>query len=252
MTGTVRELWRYPVKSLQGRREPALSIGPDQVDGDRVWAVWDHKSGKLASGKRFATLLEATGGDDHVVLPDGRRLDLDDPRAAGLLSDWLGREVGLARPDPRAAVSYEMTFDPPNDDAELYEIPTPTGTLLDLAAIHLVTAATLEHCRQARPDLDWDVRRFRPNLVVDVDVEPFAEDGWVGRDLAVGSAVLRVQMPTVRCAMPLRAQPGGLTRQPGLFKAMSELNTANPNHLGLYLSVTEPGTVVEGDPVELR
>lgn len=67
----------------------------------------------------------------------------------------------------------------------------------------------------------------------------------------VGSAVLRVLMPTVRCAMPLRSQPGGLERQPSMFQAMTELNTANPNHLGIYLDVIEPGAVSTGDPIEV-
>ena len=151
-----------------------------------------------------------------------------------------------------ASLSYEMTFDPPDDDAELVDIPTPAGTLLDLAAVHLVTTATLAHCRAARPDLDWDVRRFRPNLVIDVAAPAFAENDWPGRELTIGPVVLRGLMPTVRCAMPLRAQPGGpRPLRPALFAAMSELNTAQPNHLGLYLDVVTPGTITEGDPVAL-
>ena len=51
----------------------------------------------------------------------------------------------------------------------------------------------------------------------------------------MGDVVLTVDSPTVRCAMPLRAQPGGIEREPGLFKAMSELNEAFPNHLGPVL-----------------
>ena len=107
---------------------------------------------------------------------------------------------------------------------------------------------------EARPDLNWDVRRFRPNLVVDVadGIEPFGEQRWLNRRLRVGTAVLSVGSPTVRCAMPLRAQPDGLARQPGLFAAMNELNPDHPNHLGLYLQVVNPGTIAVGDRVHLE
>ena len=52
--------------------------------------------------------------------------------------------------------------------------------------------------------------------------------------------------------MPLRAQPDGLARQPGLFAAMNELNPDHPNHLGLYLQVVNPGTIAVGDRVHLE
>ena len=148
-----------------------------------------------------------------------------------------------------------MTFDPPDDDAEYYEIPAPTGTFLDLAPLHLVTTTTLDHCAQARPDLNWDVRRFRPNLLFDTGtgtdavVEPFVENGWVDVELMIGpDVVIRVISATVRCAMPLRAQPG-LHREPELFRAMTQLNESIPNHLGAYAEVISPGTVRVGDAV---
>jgi uncharacterized protein len=248
MSDIVVQLWRYPVKSFQGLRQDRLTVLPDRIDGDRRWGLLDVATGKLASAKRFATLLGASGHDDHVVLPDGRKVAFADADRDAVLSGWFGREVEVVEAATAGPLAYEMTFDPPNDDAELVDIPTPRGTLLDLAPVHLVTTATLERCRQARPDLDWDVRRFRPNLVIDVDAPPFAEDGWVGRRLTIGPVVLSVLMPTVRCAMPLRAQPG-LARQPALFAAMSELHAVHPNHLGVYLEVLTPGTVAEGDPV---
>jgi uncharacterized protein YcbX len=197
-----------------------------------------------------SALLQGAAGDERITLPDGQVLRFDDPAIDDVLSHWLGRRVHLAHEEEAGERSYEMTFDPPNDDAEYYEIPAPPGTFLDLAPVHLVTTATLAGCAAARPDLDWDVRRFRPNLVLDVDVEPFGEQAWIGRQVAVGDVVLTVDGPTVRCAMPLRAQPG-LEREPALFKAMSELNQELPNHLGLYCSVTEPGTVTVGDPITL-
>jgi uncharacterized protein len=252
VSGVVVELYRYPVKSFQGHREDTVQVGPTGIEGDRRWGLVDVATGRLASAKRFATLLEGTGEDDAVVLPDGERVDLTDADAGARLSQWLGRELRPVRAGTGGPLSYQMTFDPPNDEAELVDIPVPEGTLLDLAAVHLVSATTLDHCRRQRPELDWDVRRFRPNLVVDPDEPAFAEEGWRGREVIVGGAVLRVLFPTVRCAMPLRAQPGGLERQPALFRAMSDLNTASPNHLGVYLGVVEPGPVRTGDPVIFR
>jgi uncharacterized protein len=250
--GSVVQLWHHPAKSMQGTAVSELQFGPAGAVGDRSWGLLDVATGKLASAKRFSTLLDAHGHAEGATLPDGRAVALHDPDADAVLSGWLGREVRVVRATEGRSLTYEMTFDPPDDDAELFDIPTPTGTLLDLAPVHLVTVATLERCRSERPDLDWDVRRFRPNLVVDLDAAPFAEDDWRGRHLAVGAVVLRVRQPTVRCAMPLRAQPGGLERQPELFRALSTLNPIHPNHLGVYLDVVEPGTVREGDPAELR
>jgi len=253
VVGVVAACWRYPVKSLQGLEAEHIEIGRAGVVGDREWGFLDKATEKLMSAKRFSALLDATGSDGSVVLPSGTEVRLDEPGAAAAVSAWLGREVAIARPDEVADVVYEMTFDPPNDDAEFVDIPTPEGTFLDLAPVHLVSTATLAQCQDARPDLDWDVRRFRPNLVVDLDgaAEGFAEDRWVGRRLRLGGAVLEVLMPAVRCAMPLRAQPGGLARQPTMFQALSELNMDNPNHLGIYLDVVRPGVVCVGDTIEV-
>lgn len=156
----------------------------------------------------------------------------------------------MVRADESGCLAYQMTFDPPNDDSELVDIPTPDGSLVDLAPVHLVTTATLDACSRRWPDLDWDVRRFRPNLVLDVDVAPFGETAWVGRDLEVGAVILRVDQMTLRCAMPLRAQPG-LRAQPQLFASLNEANPAMPNHLGFDSSVVRTGPVELGQDVAL-
>ena len=205
--------------------------------------------------------------DDHdgtpvLTLPSGTRIAVNDPAVGDVLSAWLGRPVRLRSTDEPGAtdgLAYEMTFDPPDDEAEVFAIPVPAGTFLDLAPIHLLTTATLRGCAVARPDLDWDVRRFRPNVVVAVDADPFVEDSWAGRELRLGEVVLRITQPTVRCAMPLRAQPAPsdeptgatLARQPELHDALVELNSTFPNHLGVYAEVVTPGTVRVGDPVHL-
>lgn len=250
-SGSVAACWRYPVKSLQGGRADQLVIDPTGAVGDRTHAVIDPESGHLLSAKRVSALLDGSATDERITFPDGQVLRFDDPAIDDVLSAWLGRPVHLAEQEEAGERSYEMTFDPPDDAAEYYEIPAPPGTFLDLAPLHVVTTSTLAGCAAARPDLDWDVRRFRPNLVLDVDLPAFGEQAWVGHQVALGDVVLAIDSPTVRCAMPLRAQPGGIAREPELFRAMSELNESFPNHLGLYCSVVEPGTVSVGDPVSI-
>jgi MOSC domain-containing protein len=249
--GTVVQCWRYPVKSMQGEARSALSITAAGVDGDRGWAVIDSAANRILSAKRTGALLGARASGDAIELPDGSTIALEDPNASLALSRWLARDVRLAKPRPGDKLAYQMTFDPPNDDAEYFDIPSPEGSFVDLAPLHLVTTATLAGCAAARPDLDWDVRRFRPNLVIDLDSEAFSEDRWSGQAIQVGTqAALEVVQPTVRCAMPLRAQPG-LQRQPRLFSALNELNTAFPNHLGVYARVRTPGPIRVGDRVVL-
>jgi uncharacterized protein YcbX len=249
--GSVEACWRYPVKSLQGRTVDALEVDPTGVDGDRAWGIVDVATGKLMTAKRTAALLHGAADDDAITLPDGSRVRFDDPSIDQALTAWLDRKVRLVSSVDAGPIAYEMTFDPPDDDAEAFAIPVPEGTLLDITAVHLVSRTTLASCAAARPDLDWDVRRFRPNLVAELAGEAWEEQSWIGRDLAIGSAVLRISGPMVRCAMPLRAQPGGLERQPELFRALSELNVTFPNHLGMCLDVVEPGRVEVGESITL-
>jgi len=252
MGATVAQLWRYPVKSFQGERVDELVIDERGVVGDRDWALIDPTTGTLLSAKRHARLFDAaatTVGPDVVLrVPGGAEVAATDPGASDVLSRWLGRDVELRHVDAGVRVGYEMTFDPPHDDAEYVEIPAPPGSFRDAADLHLLSTATLRGVAAARPDLDWDVRRFRPNVVIDpgAPADPFVEDGWRGREVRLGGARARVDKPTVRCAMPLRAQPG-LLRQARLYDALEQLHA---NHLGVYASVVTGGPVAVGDPVD--
>lgn len=252
---TIAQCWRYPVKSLQGSRVDELTAEPGGVAGDRSWGFIDADSGALLSAKRVKALLDGVGSSAGVRLPDGTELGFGDAGFDAACSEWLGRPVRLSGPSAGEQVEYEMTFDPPDDSAEYFAISAPVGSFVDLADVHLVATATLDGCARLRPDLDWDVRRFRPNLLIAVEGEPFCEDDWVGKTLALGAECrIVVNQPTVRCAMPLRAQPSGpegpaLERTPEITAALNELHPAFPNHLGAYAQVVAPGTVRVGDQV---
>jgi len=260
-TPSVAALWRYPVKSLQGFPTDSLALGPRGVHGDRRYALVDSATDRTLSAKSVADLLlasatETPDGGVELTLPDAATIRADDPAVADVLSAWIGRPVSLAEADTGEdpltyddrSRSYEMTFDPEHDEAEFIPIPSPAGTFLDLAAVHVLTTGSIARCREAQPNTEWDVRRFRPNVLVDLDGEGFPEDVWVGRRVRLGEAVISVDQRTVRCAMPLRAQPDGLERDVDVFRTMSAIHD---NHLGVYCSVVEPGVVRNGDPVEL-
>lgn len=249
----VAELWHYPVKSMQGIRVHKLAGSVAGFTLDREWALIDSATGHVLSAKTVPLLLAAkvttdpAGNGLTITLPDGTDHRPTDADIDDVLSAWLGRAVVLRHRRAHSGGGYDMTFDPPDDSAEQYEIPVEAGTFFDLATVHLITTATLEHAKVSAPQLDWDVRRFRPNLVIETNEEPFVEDRWAGRSITIGSVSIAIEQPTVRCAMPLRAQPG-LARSLETYHA---LQAVHANHLGVYGSIVEPGTITTGEEVRL-
>jgi uncharacterized protein YcbX len=202
---TVKQCWRYPVKSFQGEQTSHLVLGPDGIEGDRSFGLIDQATGHLLSAKAVRQLLEARATIDTVVLPDGTNQPIDDPSTDLVLSQWLGRAVRLARPIDSGPVSYQMTFGPAGPDRRTVDVPTPSGTFLDVAHVHLLTTASLAAGRAARPDLDWDVRRFRPNLVLEVDAKVSSKTP--GSGIACESATASWFPMTAHCAAPCPCAP---------------------------------------------
>ncbi len=245
--GTVAALWRYPVKSLRGEALERVAIGPSGIPGDRAFALRDTRDGRILSAKRTAALLafravypEGPERPALIDLGDGRRTTTAAADAAALLSALLGRAVQLCGPDDRREdrrVEWddEMTFD------------APAGAFVDLAPLHVLTTASLAALAACRPEARFDVRRFRPNLLVDNgERQGFAEDDLEGKVLAIGKTLrLRVFMPTIRCALTTRAQED-LPADPAILRTVVERHGGN---LGAYARVEAPGEVRVGDPV---
>ena len=140
----------------------------------------------------------------------------------------LSRRNSLAfsRPCPSRWLSYEnqapdFSMMPLGTLMELGSYATPRGTYFDAATLHVITRASLAALREVlETDGDADVRRFRPNVVVDTgDAHGFVEAGWTGSTLALGACEAFVDCPTPRCSMPIRAQ-AGLPAEPRVLKAI--------------------------------
>jgi uncharacterized protein YcbX len=127
----------------------------------------------------------------------------------------------------------------------------PEGTFFDAAVVHLLTTATLDRLRELNPQGRFEVRRFRPNVVVEPadGAKDFVENAWIGRTVAIGDAVrLSITGPCPRCVMTTLSQ-GDLPKDPGILRTAAQHNQAN---VGLYASVLRGGQVRRGDAIRLQ
>lgn len=213
-----------------------------------------------------------------ITLPDGTEVSSADPLVHQHLSDIAGRPVRLTALAPTGDTSQhrlsvqqsranfaptEVRRDFGLSDAEalpdtsmfstkeiltLARYSTPPGTFVDLSPVHLLSTTSLA---SLAPGADaYDVRRFRPNVLMDISRPgtEFPEADWCGAQVQIGTAGLRVTTPTIRCVVPTRPQPGveldrALTRQ---------LKERTDRFLGVYADVTRPGVLRVGDAVHVH
>jgi uncharacterized protein YcbX len=291
---TVASLWRYPVKSMQGEQLDAAELTPTGVVGDRAYAVVDAATGKVASAKhprKWARLLDCAARfvappqadaplpPVRITLPGGDEVTSDDPAVDGRLSDVLGRPVRLVSVAPERPVLEELWPDveglapaefiqatavagdeDDDEDAETVSditmgLAAPPGTFFDLSSLHLITTATLDRLTALAPGSRFDVRRYRPNVVVGTDDDGFVENGWPGRTVHLGAdAEAAVDLATMRCVMTTLAQ-SDLPGDRETLRAIARHNRIEIPGLGhwacagVYARVTQTGAVRVGDPV---
>jgi uncharacterized protein len=279
--GSVVSLWRYPVKSMMGEELNAAETTERGLLGDRAYALVDTADGKVASAKnprkwphlfdfRAAFVDPPRSGAKvppvRITLPEGRVVSSDQSDVNQILSRALKREVTLDVTERGQREIVESTFPNPwTPTAEEYwpdmeglefrdtvtDFNLPEGTFFDCAVVHVLTTATVDRLRELYPEGRFEVRRFRPNIVVEIasGVKDFVENAWIGGTLAVGDAVrLSLTGPCPRCVMTTLPQ-GDLGKDPGILRTAAQHNHAN---VGLYASVVRGGTVRRGDAIGLE
>ncbi|MFP5578521.1 MAG: MOSC domain-containing protein [Acidimicrobiia bacterium] len=270
--GTVASIHRFPVKSMQGESLPEVEVVADGMVGDRTWALRDIETGKLASAKRprpWAALLDcrATGAGDDVVisLPTGEDFHVRDPGLPVALEAVLGRTVALEASERAQQGTFDSEW-PEIEGVDLagdLELPTNlTGegtSFIDLGILHVLTTTSLASLAEADPELDLDIRRFRPSLVLETPgLAGFPEnDDWAGATVRFGTGAdgveIEIGAPTPRCIMPTVAQ-GDLPRQIGILQTLARINRRSSDLgsfacLGAYATVARPGVVRAGDEI---
>lgn len=259
------------------------------IAGDRGWAVRDETVGEIRSAKRLAGLMlcaahyvsEPTATQIppvEITLSDGRVVRSDDDDVDRILTGDLGRDVtlwprrpaediehyrrreeldwndirdqyGLAEDDPFP----DMSDVPPALLEELLEFVSPVGTYFDAFELHLLTTGSIETLRGGHSDSAVDVRRFRPNVLVETigDGEPgrerFPEFAWIGHRVSIGELVVEVVAPVQRCVM-ISLPQGDLERDRSVLRTLIGETRQN---FGVGLRIVEPAEIAIGDEVHV-
>lgn len=239
--GSVSQLWRYPASSLAGERRDAISVDTATVDGDRLFGLVDASDGEIARPDRGpkwhkVPLIRTRLSEDRrleVAVPGGDSMPAPDPRSDRAISEFLGFGAAI-----RPYFQENATPD--------YAGPLTTERY-NRAPIHLLTTASLARLKALHPEGTPDPRRFRPNILVDMDpVEgSFPETEWIGRKLAIGDLLVTISEPCRRCGFTIIAQDG-FDNDPGILRNLVRHNAHN---IGVYCTVDRPARVEIGAPM---
>ncbi len=247
-----------PVKGLRLRQLDAAELTLDGIAGDRAFFLVG-ADGAMVNGKRLGALMtvvaehDAAGGRLALRFPDGREVagavELGTPEPVRFFGIGLAARpvVGpfSAALSEHAGAALRLVAAPPE---------RPGVDRGRDGAVTLLSTASLERLRAVAGTEDpVDARRFRMSLGID-GVEPHAEDGWQGRELRVGEALVRVTGNVGRCAVTTRnAETGAVDLRTlhHLAAYRSDVATTEPLPFGVHARVLEPGRVRVGDAAEL-
>ena len=283
MKASISALYRYPVKSMGGDNLDNTALTKNGIPGDRCWTVKDEERGGIKGGKRFPQLMDMHAVLEHepdaltlsppvaITLPDQSRTHSTDPNVNKALSAAIGSPVSLwpllsadqlehyrRPPNPENfdqmayfRALFARTDDEPLPDLsafpeELFIYESSPGTYFDAFPLLIMTTASLNAMATATAESNFDVRRFRPNILLDTDADGFVENSWVGRRLQVGSAILQINAICPRCVMTTH----GFADLPKDPRVMRHLVRQNEGNLGVYASIEQSGNIKLGDQVE--
>jgi uncharacterized protein YcbX len=280
--GTIKEIWRYPVKGMAGEKLQQCAVGASGLEGDRVWALRDVARKEIQSCKFRPELLLCSATSrgepfDHhvdVTLPDGTSLGSDDAAIHRCLSEVIGHESTL---EPLQAITdlnfyrrhklddytwleeLKNTFT--REQGEPYpdfsqfpeqakEFVTVPGTFFLVTPFHIITTATLNYLKSLLPQADWDVRRFRPNIVIDTNEsdQGLVEQDWIGKTITIADSQVDCTATAPRCGAVTREQ-NGFNFDKSMLRTI--IKHADQN-LGIYGSISQQGILSVGDAVYMN
>lgn len=241
-----------PVKGMRLLPVHEVALEPGGVrENRRFFVIDDHD--RMVNGKPVAALQTIVSRYAHadrrleLEFPDGRVVAGPvEPGAqivcgffsgktsgrlvggdfSGAISDHVGRPLRLVEADETSAVDRRGH-----------------------GPVSLVSRASLQELAARAEREAVDPRRFR--MLIEIDgVDPHAEDGWIGRSIRAGEAVIRPTGHVGRCLITSRHPESGDVDLPTLdvlAEYRLHLDTTEPLAFGIYGEVVSPGIVRVGD-----
>ncbi|GAA3860482.1 MOSC domain-containing protein [Celeribacter arenosi] len=255
----------YPVKSVHGNDLAASKTDRFGLESDRRWAVV-YPSGRVATRRELPrlALLSAVPTQDGISLSyEGTRIEVPFPTGAqGSVKIFNWTVEGVEDAGNYAShflssaleVGTRLVYFPETGVNEVDPTFAPKGHLTSFSdgfPILLITKPSIDEL-SAEVGEKVDMRRFRSNIVVDGDFEPWAEDTW--RVIRIGSTVLRVVKSCERCVVTTQDPMTGEIENPREpLASLGRVHRAFNGKIifGQNLIVEEEGNMVLGDEVEV-
>ncbi|MDA1360735.1 MOSC domain-containing protein [Glycomyces luteolus] len=229
--GEIKELWRYPLKGLRGESLRSAVVDFDGLAGDRLFGVFEPGSDKAVWGGSHPKLMgweaawpaqcgcaDAVSGEPVLYEPGGAAWGADEAGLPERLAETVDAEKGV----------------------EIRKVKRDYGRML------VVFEASVRKLSE-QLGRDIDAMRFRPNVIVDADLEPFAETALEpGLAIRLGEHEFTLQKPCERCVLPSWDPNGANVRDKDLHK---HIITELGNHFGVYVRISEPVTIKVGDAI---
>jgi MOSC domain-containing protein len=280
LVGHIKEVWRYPVKSMVGEILDQAYIASYGLQGDRGWAVRDEDAGELTVVRKTPKLLhckarytQEPNGEEIptaiIEFPDGSEVCSDDPQANQRISSLTKKHLSLWPLQPKrnwqhyrlagvtGAKAMKRQFaskELPDMSSfswkllmELSFFATPLGRHYDCFPLHILTTNSLKKMAEIEPEGDFRAERFRPNLLIEsaTDVIGFDEFNWLDGTLSIGETIIKCESRTVRCSMPAQPQ-ADIDKDSRVIRAV---NNHTGRHLGINATVIQTGNIRCGDEV---
>ena len=253
---------------MSGEELNSSNVTERGLVGDRAYALIDQKTGKVASAKnprKWGRLFDFRSVfmeppqtiEDiprvRITFPDGTHFFSDQDDIDYSLSKVLGQDVRLMRAsfEKPSYEEYWPDIDGLAQREKVTDETMPSQTFFDLAVIHLLTTSTINRLRELYPEGRFEIRRFRPNIVIEPasGEKDFIENLWMGKKIMIGEdIVLRATGPCTRCVMTTLPQ-GDLPKDLGILRTIARYNKVNA---GVYASVQQGGTIRRGDLLRLE
>jgi uncharacterized protein len=231
--GRISAIFRYPVKSMAGELLDLARLGWHGIEGDRRLAfrrVADTSGFPWLTASKLPQLIlyKPFGLDGeflptHVRTPDGTDHELRSDELRQEISNRFGGDV---------------------------ELMNLKHGIFDEACVSVISLGTV-HCVERESGRDVDLRRFRPNVVIETNRgEALEEDKWVGHTLVFGEdgPAVRITMRDERCVM-LNLDPDTAAKDSEVMKTVVRLNQ---NCAGVYGTVVQAGELRVGQVVTLE